>query len=160
MARGKDGYSSLLVVPEGGECEEVVSEENGVLISTIIRQYFLSLKILGKWKRWGPSLDRHWNSVNKTFHEHHPVMDQTKEVSENANSTEGTETPLDESEEEDEIASVKPVEKVEEPQRDRDLVMARRVIKKWKRLAGVTSSSDLVDQAIEFPVNWTKVRFC
>ncbi|KAI9847569.1 MAG: hypothetical protein M1837_002143 [Sclerophora amabilis] len=63
MARGKDGYDSLLVKSEGGEAEEIVSEENGVLISTILRQYFMSLKVLGKWRRWGPSLNRHWGGV-------------------------------------------------------------------------------------------------
>ncbi|KAK0642155.1 Metallo-dependent phosphatase-like protein [Cercophora newfieldiana] len=63
MARGKDGYKSLLVVPEGGSCEEVVSEENGMLISAILRQYFMSLKVVGRWKMWSPSLERHWGRV-------------------------------------------------------------------------------------------------
>ncbi|KAJ3556500.1 hypothetical protein NPX13_g10121 [Xylaria arbuscula] len=38
MARGKDGYDSLLVEPEGGVAEEIVSEENGILISMMLRQ--------------------------------------------------------------------------------------------------------------------------
>jgi 5'-nucleotidase len=75
MGRGKDGYTSLLVKPEGGECEEIVSEENGVLISTILRQYFLSLKVLGKWKLWGPSLTRTWKAVHEEIHDIHPVFD-------------------------------------------------------------------------------------
>lgn len=68
MGRGKDGFDSLLVKSEGGACEEIVSEENGVLISMILRQYFMSLKILGKWARWSPSLHRHWDSVNGRLH--------------------------------------------------------------------------------------------
>ena len=68
MARGKDGYDALLVQSEGGEAEEVVSEEDGLLISTIVRQYFLSLKIVGKWRRFSQSLNRHWDTVNKNFH--------------------------------------------------------------------------------------------
>lgn len=60
MGRGKDGYRSLLVEPEGGECEEVVSEENGMLISAILRQYFMSLTVLAKWSGWCPSMDSHW----------------------------------------------------------------------------------------------------
>lgn len=63
MARGKDGYKSLLVKPEGGECDEVVSEENGILISMMLRQYFMSLKVVDQWKCWGPSLQRHWGKV-------------------------------------------------------------------------------------------------
>jgi len=68
MARGKDGFSSLLVRSEGGKVEEVVDEENGVLISTILRQYFMSLKVLGKWQRWSASLHRHWGSVHRNLH--------------------------------------------------------------------------------------------
>ena len=68
MGRGKDGYSSLLVRSEGGEAEEVVSEENGILISMVLRQYFMSLKVLGKWARWSPSLHRHWGGVHDRLH--------------------------------------------------------------------------------------------
>ncbi|KAJ5374449.1 5'-Nucleotidase/apyrase [Penicillium concentricum] len=68
MARGKDGFSSLLIQAEGGDVEELVSEENGVLISTILRQYFLSLKVLGKWNRWSASLGRHWSAVHRNLH--------------------------------------------------------------------------------------------
>lgn len=68
MARGKDGFDSLLVQSEGGSVEEIVSEENGVLISTILRQYFLSLKVFGKWRRMSPSLHRHWDLVHEKLH--------------------------------------------------------------------------------------------
>ncbi|KAI9873178.1 MAG: hypothetical protein M1830_000748 [Pleopsidium flavum] len=64
MGRGKDGYDSLLVKSEGGEAEEIVAEENGILISMILRQYFMSLKILGRWRRWDPNLHRHWAGVH------------------------------------------------------------------------------------------------
>ncbi|KAL8669010.1 MAG: hypothetical protein Q9168_006391, partial [Polycauliona sp. 1 TL-2023] len=63
MGRGKDGFTSLLVGSEGGEAEEIVSEENGILISMILRQYFMSLKVLGRWRQWGPSMGRHWGGV-------------------------------------------------------------------------------------------------
>lgn len=68
MSRGKDGYVSLLVKSAGGEVEELISEENGILISTILRQYFLSLKVLGKWHRWSASLHRHWDGVHGKLH--------------------------------------------------------------------------------------------
>lgn len=64
MARGKDGFESLLVKSEGGDVEEIISEEDGLLISTILRQYFLSLKVLGKWQRLSQSLSRHWSTVH------------------------------------------------------------------------------------------------
>ena len=68
MARGKDGFGSLLCASEGGIAEEIVTEENGMLISTIIRQYFMSLKVFGKW-RCGKSVERHWGSVKKNLHQ-------------------------------------------------------------------------------------------
>ncbi|KAK0723540.1 Metallo-dependent phosphatase-like protein [Lasiosphaeria miniovina] len=77
MARGKDGYDSLLVQPEGGVCEEVVSEENGMLISAMLRQYFMSLRVMDRWSRWGPSLDRHWHRVGSGVAKSHPVVDPT-----------------------------------------------------------------------------------
>ena len=67
MGRGKDGFASLLVASEGGEAEEVVSEENGMLISMILRQYFMSLQVMGRWKQWGPSLGKHWGDVQTKF---------------------------------------------------------------------------------------------
>ena len=68
MGRGKDGFTSLLAKSEGGKAEEIVSEENGVLISMILRQYFLSLKIIGRWRRWGPNMHRHWDGVHDKLH--------------------------------------------------------------------------------------------
>lgn len=65
MARGKDGFDALLAKSEGGQAEEVVSEENGVLISTILRQYFLSLKVVDTWPRWSAGLRRHWAGVHE-----------------------------------------------------------------------------------------------
>lgn len=50
MVTGKDGYTALSVA-EGAEI--VVDEENGVLITTILRQYFLSLKVVGRWSHGG-----------------------------------------------------------------------------------------------------------
>ncbi|KAI9373459.1 Metallo-dependent phosphatase-like protein [Aspergillus egyptiacus] len=70
MARGKDGFSSLLVQSEGGEVEELVDEESGTLISTLMRQYFLSLKIMGKWQYFGKSMTRHWADVQKSMEDH------------------------------------------------------------------------------------------
>lgn len=68
MSRGKDGYTSLLTKSQGGHVEELVSEENGMLISAMLRQYFMSLKVMGKWRRMSKSLDRHWGGVMSKFH--------------------------------------------------------------------------------------------
>ncbi|KAG5995876.1 hypothetical protein E4U54_002754 [Claviceps lovelessii] len=59
MGRGKDGYTSLLVKSEGGTAHEIVDEENGILISTMLRQYFMALRTIGQWK----CLSDHWVGV-------------------------------------------------------------------------------------------------
>ncbi|KAL8297761.1 hypothetical protein RB597_007237 [Gaeumannomyces tritici] len=74
MSRGKDGYMSLLVKSAGGDAEEIVNEENGILISMLLRQYFMSLKALDRWKNWSPSLDRHWGRVKTNVTKYHPVL--------------------------------------------------------------------------------------
>lgn len=67
MGRGKDGFASLLVQSEGGDVEELVDEESGTLISTLMRQYFLSLKVMGRWQNLGQSMTRHWANVQKNM---------------------------------------------------------------------------------------------
>ncbi len=54
-----DGYTSLLVDTEGGQAKELVDEENGILISSMLRQYFMALRTVGKWKQ----LSEHWETV-------------------------------------------------------------------------------------------------
>ena len=74
MARGKDGFTSLLAKSAGGTAEELVSDENGILISMLLRQYFLSLKVIGRWNRGGHSLHKHFEDrVHGTLHACHPV---------------------------------------------------------------------------------------
>ena len=92
MARGKDGFGSLLAKSEGGEADEIVSEENGVLISTILRQYFLSLKVFGKWRRWGLGLRRHWGGVQEGLREtiKEPKSLQNRSPAENQGENERT----------------------------------------------------------------------
>jgi hypothetical protein len=78
MVRGKDGYDSFLVKSEGGECEEIVSEETGILVSLLLQQYFLSLRVMGNWRYWGPSMDRHWGHVADEVSTSHPSLAVTK----------------------------------------------------------------------------------
>ncbi|KAJ4360576.1 uncharacterized protein N0V89_001142 [Didymosphaeria variabile] len=77
MGRGKDGYTSLLIEEEGGTAKEIVSEENGVLISTILRQYFMSLKVLGKWKNWAPDMTEKFSRVQHSLQSKHTFHDAT-----------------------------------------------------------------------------------
>ncbi|EME46057.1 hypothetical protein DOTSEDRAFT_60757 [Dothistroma septosporum NZE10] len=75
MARGKDGFSSLMLKEHGGAAESIVSDENGMLISMILRQYFMSLKVLGKWRNWSTSMAHHFGKIQDDLHEVHPVKE-------------------------------------------------------------------------------------
>ena len=178
MGRGKDGYDSLLIEAEGGQAEEIVSEENGILISMLLRQYFMSLKVVGQWKFWGNSMGRCWNrvasQVGSTHTHHNPTLSPTSmsPTMQFPFSTKGWDnwTPqkirerkasavsLDEPDTEDEDLDL---DKEEEAGAgielmDQEMQIMRRVFKKWARIAGVECK--VVDELKEgeFEVDWTK----
>ncbi|KXX82214.1 Mannosylglucosyl-3-phosphoglycerate phosphatase [Madurella mycetomatis] len=173
MARGKDGYRSLLVQSAGGKCEEIVSEENGILISAMLRQYFMSLTVMDKWTNWGPSMDSHWVKVAEDVAKSHPIVGKpspsapVSPVREKADSgkwgrgdgwSEWTPPKLRQR------RSAAPGEEEEEEEEarrdcqrlDRELSIMRRVFRKWCRLAGVEDKTcDNLTEG-EFEVAWTK----
>lgn len=221
-----DGYKSLLVQSEGGEAEEIVSEENGILISMLLRQYFLSLKVLRRWTKLEPSMGRHWNRVHKDLQPHCPLLEpnsrypmeqkQTSNaVMKNANESNSAlgvpesskrekqdqqgkaqnsylsdtnncsrcrsqdrnlkrnqkrrqqqqqlgqddDSSADsESDDDTNLTQVKPVSAAVE-QHDRELVIIRRVMRKWRRLSGLNDDPCACDGLGEgeFTASWTRV---
>ncbi|KAL6243254.1 hypothetical protein RBB50_009806 [Rhinocladiella similis] len=164
MGRGKDGFDSLLVQSEGGQAEEIVSEENGILISMLLRQYFMSLKTLGKWKHWGKSLNRHWKGIHDDLHETHPVLASSTATSSRetvpskrnrAETVAVSTTPLDTSDDENGHHEI-----VDIPSQwsDDELRIIRQVMRKWRRLAGLNGHSKCCENMSEeeFQVDWTK----
>ncbi|EOD43737.1 Homeobox [Neofusicoccum parvum] len=174
MARGRDGYDSLLIEEEGGTAKEIVSEENGILISMMMRQYFMSLKVLGKWRQWGPSMTKHWGNVQEKLQTVQPQIEPKGKVANaleviqdnrsgrltpHGHRPEGAETPLNESDTDSEGESSEPKRAnhvVEDLERKR--VLMRRVMRKWWRLAGLKGQPRCGDPLGEgeFTVNWTK----
>ncbi|KAG9197050.1 hypothetical protein G6514_002494 [Epicoccum nigrum] len=175
MGRGKDGYTSLLIEEEGGTAVEVVSEENGVLISTILRQYFMSLKVLGKWKRWGKTMNTKFSEIQTNiqknskhgFYEPSPTspvdkqkpqfpgLDRVAKQVQAAASGSESEDP-DSDEDEDDGAEYDASSLITFNQQELDLL--RRSLRKWMRLAKLQGSSKLCDELDqkEIQVNWTK----
>lgn len=174
MARGKDGYDSLLIESEGGLAEEMVSEENGILISMMLRQYFMSLRVMGQWKNWGNAMDSYWNAISTKVSEHHPIIDPTPQATpitpsvgkkngweewtpdkmraRRASVMRRIESDDDSSDNEgDDHEAEKDVEGM-----DKELSIMRRVFSKWARLAGV--ECNVVDELKEgeFQVDWTR----
>jgi 5'-nucleotidase len=171
MGRGKDGFDSLLVKSEGGKCEEIVEEENGILISMLLRQYFMSLKILGKWRHWSNSLHRHWDGVHKDLHDIHTVVppkappsservksfsEQRKKLPHKRKRSQGniesmvveSDSEADHSEADQDIKFT-----------DQELQLVRMVMRKWWRLAGLHRKGNpkVCDNQEEFSIDWTRV---
>jgi 5'-nucleotidase len=179
MARGKDGYDSLLVESEGGKAEEVVSEENGILISMMLRQYFMSLRVMGQWKHWGNNIGRHWAAVTQKVgashhaQDHHPTPGHTpvspttrSKFPDAAENGWSNWTPAkirerkaaamrpdeeSESEEADEKETPADIELI-----DREMQIMRRVCGKWARIAGVECAVADPLRVDEFQVDWTR----
>lgn len=178
MGRGKDGYDSLLVESEGGSAKEIIAEENGILISMVLRQYFMSLKVLGKWRRWGPSLGRHWGSVHERLHAGGKVREPGNETFETPEQTRRTQigspntnarTRVDghlvdsDTNDEQDISSGPANQQVSEKdnnQKQRESHVARTAMKKWMRIAGVRRESvGMVmeeEQPSGFLPHWTR----
>jgi 5'-nucleotidase len=178
-----DGYTSLLIEEEGGIAKELISEENGVLISTILRQYFMSLKVLGKWKRWGKSMNTRFSEIQTNlqknhghgFHEPSPTSPTASSKNNSQkDESEGTtnqrdnnpKTTTEEEEEEEEDPDIDEDEddgpmydsRVPIQFSDKQTEIIRRVMKKWWRVAGLKGSPTACDElgGGEFQVNWTK----
>ena len=172
MSRGKDGFDSLKVKSEGGKAEEVVSEENGVLISMILRQYFMSLKVLGKWRRWGSALHSHWNDVHDGMKENEGIREPgtTPEIiaptrplkhGRDGSVRQHHRTVVDghlvDSDTEDEEHHSHVIDEAQQ-EKEREQHLMRSVSRKWMRLAGIEHRQvGMVDEdQEEFLPHWTR----
>ena len=123
----------------------------------MLRQYFLSLKVLGKWKHWGNSLGQHWDKIQTNLHDTHPIKesnpdghDDLLESGYDTHDEDDTGTEGNKSSNHSTLTA----------QEERSLAIKRKVMKKWRRLARLTGHPELCDEkgVGEFTVNWTKVR--
>lgn len=158
MARGKDGYTALLAASEGGVAEEVVNEEEGVLISTIIRQYFLSLKVIGQWAQWSNHMTKHWAGVHKNLHAGGKIkqpgtslqnthLDYDSTVK---SSADGTEFELSRSTLHDGLSALPYGISGGGFKRERESHLARKYFGRWKKGVGMGhSQSGLIDEEEE-----------
>ncbi|KAI2618249.1 Metallo-dependent phosphatase [Hypoxylon sp. NC1633] len=171
MARGKDGYDSLLIQEEGGEAEEIVSEENGILISMMLRQYFMSLRVMGQWKYWGQNMGRYWDhvvdKVNANHTHHAPTITSGPASSMMQTNALGWDNwtaqkirerraavPSEESDNDERGTHHKFVSEIEVI--DQEMHTIRRMFAKWARIAKVKSRLSEELKEGEFEVDWTR----
>ena len=48
---------------DGGTAEAIIDDENGILVSALIRQYFTSARLIGAFKHFTGPEKGHWESV-------------------------------------------------------------------------------------------------
>lgn len=79
-----DGFDSLKIDVAGGTAEEVVPDEYGILLSMIVRQYFMSLKVMShlSGQSLGKGIGGVWADVHANMAEiesvHDPATDDPK----------------------------------------------------------------------------------
>lgn len=175
---GIDGYKSLLIEEEGGQAIELVSEENGILISMLLRQYFMSLRVLDRWAHLGPHMAQHWQ---KTAVQCQPTLAPTTTTPSSAPETKKTTKsswdhfqpatmrarrasvgPLSERETDVEGESPPPgLEGINEEgyssgEEERELAVMRKVFRRWCRRAGVHASAEGELGEDEVDCDWTR----
>lgn len=149
MARGKDGFESLNVKNE--DVEEIIDEEHGVMISAIIRQYFLSLKILSTWKR-----GRYICNLFTGLHKH---QTNCGALSQHSGQQTRPEHVTETSDEEDEVTEVEcssPVKaKLSAYEEMRLFELKKRVAQKWEALAKVRRN-ERMNGSEDVSVDWCR----
>lgn len=143
MAKGKDGYEALTT--EHGGAEDVVDEENGVLISMILRQYFLSLKVMGKWRRGG-AFKQFFGGLKTSQVDRGELMQKKeadkKEIDDNSDSG---------SDDDDEDMEGSDIHESEATPEEKVFSLIKKAGTKWARLAGVKAQG-----SEELVVDWTR----
>ncbi|KDN69183.1 putative 5'-nucleotidase domain-containing protein [Colletotrichum sublineola] len=165
----EDGYTSLLVEPEGGTAEEIVCEENGILISAMLRQYFMSLKTVGQWKNlsesWLKVADKCHSPVEPRKMWETPAATGTSDPQPEPRSKSwaawmvkrhmmDTKAPKEDSDDESDD-SEEEADKV--AQVDMEMLIMRKFFARWASKAGVKAEVCDPLREGEFTVDWTRV---
>ncbi|QIW97667.1 hypothetical protein AMS68_003185 [Peltaster fructicola] len=179
MCAGKDGYHMLMDTSHGGKVRVTVPEESGLMLSMLVRQYFMSLKVLGQWRHWSKSMSRHWRVIQDDLHGTHPVrspkqngidldpirddMDDLPLPRTRFQRRQGphrwhADGSFDLSDSEDEVKKpTRPGLHREQSERDWRVGLARRAFRKWWTVAGLHGRPELVEEPGEgFGARWTR----
>lgn len=152
----------------------------------LLRQHFLSSMTVGRWKHWGAALGHHWGTVQEQLRRTGSVVERTdtshtfRRDSDDASArrtsvdvssgrrknsavwdrppiriVEPAEIGLSESEDESEVTA--PVLARELSPEEHELVVARKAMRKWWRLAGLSKRHAMgYGTGEELGVGWTR----
>ena len=150
-----DGFETLCMENSGGTAEEVVPDEYGLLISMILRQYFMSLQVLSGLSTfsWGTGMASTWGQINAQMNEMHPIRE-----SDDIDPT--THDPaykgnVDTYSSDDEDAPAPGTQ--ESIEHGKRLAVMRKTLRRWRKYAGLKGDAELpTNQEEDFDADWTK----
>ena len=151
-----DGFETLKMESVGGEAEEIVPDEYGILISMVLRQYFMSLKVLSGMTgnmAWGQGMASTWGAINAKMNTIHPIQESDKvdpEFHDPANKGNVDDYGTD-----DEDAPTPGTK--ESVEHGKKLAIMRKTLRRWRKYAGLKMDGELPSHEEEkFDADWTK----
>ena len=150
-----DGFSSLQIKAAGGTAEEVVPDEYGILISMILRQYFMSLKVISGMANfsWGSGMAETWGAIQGRMHQIHALRDNPN--GHPADHDPAAKGNVDTYTSDDEDAPTPGTQ--ESVEHGRRLAIMRKTLRRWRKYAGLEGHPDLATNQEEmWDADWTK----
>lgn len=158
MVRGRDGYASLMLEGHGGSARSIVRNESGMLLSVIMRHYFMSLNALEKWKRGDVQMKHRWDEIREGMNAVQPVREASASpgispmISAIVHEQEQIHLSLDR---QDSLANrtqhQMDADMQEIQEQERHLAVMRKTARKWLRLSKKKQGPSMVEQEGENP---------
>ena len=139
----------------GGTAEEVVPDEYGMLISMLLRQYFMSLQVLAGMSvgSWGTGMSQTWGGIDAEMNRMHPVRDNPD--IDPASHDPAAKGNVDDYGSDDEDAPMPGTQ--ESVEHGRRLAIMRKTLRRWRKHAGLKGDPSLMTYEEEkFDADWSK----
>lgn len=148
-----DGFDTLKMTSVGGDAEEISPDEYGMLISMILRQYFMSLRVMAGMSgnmAWGQHMASMWGNIGAQLNTMHPIRESDRpewhDPAEKGN--------VDDYGSDDEDAPTPGTQGSVE--HGRKLAIMRKTLRRWRKYAGLKMDGDLPSHEEErYDANWT-----
>ena len=150
-----DGFDSLKIQPHDGPAEEVIADEYGILISMILRQYFMSLKVISGMANFafGSGMAETWGAIQARMHQIHALRDNPN--GHPADHDPAAKGNVDTYTTDDEDAPTPGTQ--ESVEHGRRLAIMRKTLRRWRKFAGCEGHPGLVTNQEEvWDADWTK----
>ena len=131
------------MVNAGGQAEEVLPDEYGILVSMILRQYFMSLQVLAGMSvgSWGKGMSQQWGGIDSQMNTiHHVRENENVDPTEHGPAAKGN---VDDYGSDDEDAPTPGTE--ESVVHGRRLAIMRKTLRKWREVCRFAGGGAVAD---------------